>query len=109
MNMGVMVQRHDDERQRAVHDQYQHRTYVDEFLHALDLTGADQFCDLGSAVLRHGLQRFAGEFHIHIALQFLHPDAFALQVGEEAARRAVVRVRHIVSGHRTDFGDFTSF
>lgn len=105
----MMMRRHNDECQGAIDDQHQHRTYVDTLLHGLDLACPHKFCDLGSAVLCNGLQRFAGEFHIHIALQFLHPDAFALQIGEKAARCAVVRVRHIVSGHRTDFGDFTSF
>jgi hypothetical protein len=105
----MIMCRHDDERQRAVRNQHQHRTYVDPFLHRSDLTGADQFCEFGGTILGDRLQRFAGELYVDIALQFLHPDALALQVRQETARRAVVRVRHIVTGHRTDFGDFTSF
>ncbi len=47
-------------------------------------------------------------FHGYPAAFFRHPDTFLLQIGEEPATRAVIRMRYIVAVHNANTGQFTS-
>ena len=62
---------------------------------------------LVDTVLVDDAHTLAGEAQFDPAVLASHPETVTMEVGQEAAARSIVRVRHIITGHRAFSRDLT--
>jgi hypothetical protein len=71
----------------------------------LDAGGAQGYQDVVDTLFVNDSEALWRNPKFHIALFALDPDPLHVEVGQKSATRLVIRMRHVISGHRSFSGD----